>query len=374
MPFFARASFDWRLRSRILPLGARTRVMGVLNLTPDSFSDGGRFLSPHRALRHALRMLDEGADILDLGGESTRPNAAPIAAPEEQRRVLPALRAILAARPNAVVSIDTYHAATARLAVEAGAEIVNDVSGGLWDPELLRACAQLGCGVVLMHTRGRPRQWRTQPALAPAEVLPLVLRDLGDRVHAALAAGIDRQALVLDPGFGFGKVGGENYPLLARLDQLRTLGFPLLAGLSRKSFLTRSCKPPSPAGIEAAPVIPQRSSNAEESASPAANPAAPDPESGPWDARRKLPAAVEGAPLAAPGREETSESELLAPAGPHLDFAMWKREWPTTAANTAAILAGAHILRVHSVPAAHAAAAIADRILGCGEGQPSSAT
>ena len=190
MPASPRPHFQWRLRTRTLALGQRTMLMGILNLTPDSFSDGGRFLSLDAALSHALEMLDDGADLLDLGGESTRPTSTPITPAEEQSRVLPVLRAILAARPSTILSIDTYHAETARLAVEAGAEIVNDVSGGLWDLGLLRTCAALECGNVLMHTRGRPHEWRTQPALVPSQVLPFVLRDLEARANAALAAGI----------------------------------------------------------------------------------------------------------------------------------------------------------------------------------------
>src|ERR1035437_4508893 len=220
MPFAVRTHFEWRLRTRSLTLGPRTLLMGILNVTPDSFSDGGRFLKLAEAVEHALQMLDDGADILDLGGESTRPNSIPIAPAEEQARVLPVLRAVLQARPEAVVSIETYHAETARLAVEAGAEIVNDVSGHLWDPHMSATCAALGCGAILMHTRGHPQQWRTLPALAPAEVVPLVLRELQARAQDALAAGIARNSIVLDPGFGFGKILDENYPLLAHLDQL----------------------------------------------------------------------------------------------------------------------------------------------------------
>jgi dihydropteroate synthase len=293
MPFAVRSHFDWRLRTRSLALGPRTLVMGILNATPDSFSDGGQFLDPRVALTHALQMLDEGADILDLGGESTRPNATPITPAEEQERVLPVLRAILAARPNTILSIDTTHAETARLAIEAGAEIVNDVSGFLWDEEMAATCASLNCGVVLMHTRGRPQEWRSLPALAPDEVLPLVLRELEERLQAALAAGVRREAIVLDPGFGFGKAFDENFPLIAQFDRLHSLGFPLLVGLSRKGFLRRTSQ-------------------------------------------------QKDQPLAEPMR-------ALQEA--------------TTAANTAAILAGAHILRVHDVCPAREAAAIADRIL-----------
>jgi dihydropteroate synthase len=298
MPFAHRPQFDWRLRTRSLALGPRTLIMGILNATPDSFSDGGQFLDPRAALTHALQMLDDGADILDLGGESTRPNSTPVTPAEEQSRVLPILRAILAARPDAILSIDTYHAETARLAIEAGAEIVNDVSGLLWDEQMAATCAALACGTILMHTRGRPHQWRSLPALASTEVTPLVLRELRARAHAALAAGIRRDAIVLDPGFGFGKAFDENFPLLAHLDALHALGFPLLAGLSRKGFLRHALAD-------------------------------------------NVPAKVTGAP--------------------HLDSEMWVSA--TTAANTAAILAGAHILRVHDVRPACAAAAIADRIL-----------
>jgi dihydropteroate synthase len=297
MPFAVRPQFDWRLRTRSLALGARTLLMGILNATPDSFSDGGQFLDPHAALTHALQMLDEGADILDLGGESTRPNATPVTPHEEQARVLRVLRAILAARPDTILSIDTYHTEPARLAIEAGAEIVNDVSGFLWDDAMAATCATLNCGVVLMHTRGRPQQWRKLPALAPAEVLPLVLRELAARAQAALAAGIARESIVLDPGFGFGKAFDENFPLLARLDALHTLGFPLLAGLSRKGFL----------------------------------------------------------------RSASQQDELTNTGVPGLASEAWVSA--TIAANTAAILAGAHILRVHDVRSARQAAALADRIL-----------
>ncbi len=164
--------------------------MGILNVTPDSFSDGGRFLAPATALDQALRLLDEGAHILDLGGESTRPTSTPITPDEEQSRVLPVLEAILHHRPAAILSIDTYHAATARRAIEAGAEIVNDVSGCLWDPAMPSTLADLRCGAVLMHTRGRPEDWPTLPPLPPAEILPLVLTGLRHSLSLAHAAGV----------------------------------------------------------------------------------------------------------------------------------------------------------------------------------------
>ncbi len=241
MAFAPRPRFDWQLRTRSLALGPRTLVMGILNVTPDSFSDGGHFYSPEheteRALSHALAMLDEGAALLDVGGESTRPNSVPLPPAEEQARILPVIAAILSARPDAVLSVDTYHAATARLAIEAGAEIVNDVSGHLWDPAMSATCAALGCGTILMHARGRPNEWRTLPPLAHDQVVPLVQRELQSRIEAATAAGIPRARIAIDPGFGFGKIRDENYPLLAHLDRLAALGLPLVSGTSRKGFL-----------------------------------------------------------------------------------------------------------------------------------------
>jgi dihydropteroate synthase len=244
MSFTRRSEFPWQLRTRSLLLGTRTLVMGVLNVTPDSFSDGGLYHDAQDAIEHGLRMLDQGADLLDLGGESTRPGQQQIvSAIEEQDRVLPVMQAILQARPETVISIDTYKASTARAAVDAGAEIVNDVSGFLWDEKMAATCASLRCGVVLMHTRGKPDEWRAQPQLDAREVLPLVKRELGERLQAAMQAGISRERIVLDPGYGFGKRLDENYPLLAQQAELRELGQPLLAGVSRKSFLARTLRP-----------------------------------------------------------------------------------------------------------------------------------
>ncbi|MEO6982180.1 MAG: dihydropteroate synthase [Edaphobacter sp.] len=248
MPFAPRPRFDWCLRTRVLPLGQRTILMGILNITPDSFSDGGHFYSPEdaptRAVAHALQMLDEGADILDIGGESTRPNATPLTPEEEQARILPVIEAVLTERPQTILSVDTYHASTAQRAIEAGAEIINDVSGHLWDPSISATCAALDCGAILMHTRGRPQDWPHQPHLAEAEVLPLVLEGLRERLASALAAGIAIDKITLDPGFGFGKRLDENYPLLAHLDQLHQFNLPILAGLSRKSFLAQAGEDP----------------------------------------------------------------------------------------------------------------------------------
>ncbi|MGC2109919.1 MAG: dihydropteroate synthase, partial [Candidatus Korobacteraceae bacterium] len=247
-----RPCYSWQLRTRSLELGSRTLIMGVVNVTPDSFSDGGNYLTPQKAIEHALRLIDEGADIVDIGGESTRPGARvaaddalssdrqkPVVSAElELQRIMPVIEGILRARPGALISVDTYKSEVARAAVGAGAQIVNDVSAFQWDPQMARACAELKCGVVLMHTRGQPEQWRTQPS--ESNLTCMVEHDLANRLQVAFERGLERSHIVLDPGFGFGKNFEENYPLLAQLDHLHRLGFPLLAGTSRKSFLGRT--------------------------------------------------------------------------------------------------------------------------------------
>jgi dihydropteroate synthase len=239
-----RAHFDWKLRTRSLALGSATRVIGILNVTPDSFSDGGRLHSIDEAVETALVMFVDGATIVDVGGESTRPGATgTLSTQQEIDRVLPVIEGIRRARPDALLSIDTYRAATARAAIAAGAEIVNDVSGLLWDDAMAAACAKLQCGVILMHARGRPSDWKSLPRLAPDEVLPLVKSELAERLSAATAAGIAPERIVLDPGFGFGKVHDANYPLLQGLPGFAALGQPLLAGVSRKSFLGHTLAP-----------------------------------------------------------------------------------------------------------------------------------
>jgi dihydropteroate synthase len=285
-----------------MELGERTLIMGVVNVTPDSFFDGGNFLEPTRAAEHALQLLEEGADILDIGGESTRPGArvtgdeAPaksktvVSEQAELGRILPVIEAVLRARPNAVLSVDTYKAAVARAAVAAGAEIVNDVSAFQWDPQMATACAELQCGVVMMHTRGKPGQWRKLPPAA--DVVQVVEHDLANRLQVAFERGVLRARIVLDPGFGFGKNYEENYPLLAHMDELQRLGFPLLAGTSRKSFVGRT------AGKKA-------------------------------------------------GRDLPPEERLCG----------------SLAAMVVSILHGAHIVRVHDVKAAVESAAIADEVL-----------
>jgi len=311
-----RAVFQWSLGTRALELGKRTLIMGIVNVTPDSFSDGGLYLDSEKAITHAIRLLDEGADIIDIGGESTRPGASvaaaspqreakenaarmtsssspvpkiAVSAEEELRRVLPVITALKKLRPDAVISIDTYKASVARAAAAAGAEIVNDVSGLRWDSQMARTIAEIKCGAVLMHMRGRPEEWRNLPP--PGDIVLLVKRELREWLEAAVLAGVRRERIALDPGFGFGKNFDQNYPLLARFQELQSLGFPLLAGTSRKSFLGRT--------------------------------------------------------LAKNGK----------------DAAVADRLYGNLAAHTALIFKGAHILRTHDVKAAVEAARVADAIL-----------
>jgi dihydropteroate synthase len=249
-----RTVFDWNIGSRSLALGKRTLVMGVVNVTPDSFSDGGDFLDPEKAVEHALRMLDEGAEIIDVGGESTRPGARvspstagkateaskPVSEKEERDRVVPVITKLKQTRPNAIISIDTYKANVARAAVEAGAEVVNDISAFRWDTKMAKTVAELKCGAVLMHMRGRPEEWRKLEPVA--DIVTLAKRELRDWADAAMMAGVKRERIVIDPGFGFGKNFEDNYPLLRRLDEFHQLRYPLLAGVSRKSFIGRMLK------------------------------------------------------------------------------------------------------------------------------------
>jgi len=251
----ARPLFEWRLRTRSLLVGDRTLLMAILNLTPDSFSGDGLRIpgngfaaAAKLAVAEAVEALDAGADILDLGAESTRPGAEPLTADEEQQRLLPVLEAVLHARPDAVVSVDTYHASTARAAIALGAEIINDVSGLTWDEEMAEVVGETGAGLVLMHTRGRPGEWAQLPPLPAADVLPLVFSGLMERMVLAEAMGIEPLRIIADPGFGFGKRGAENFALLAGLSRLHELGRPLLIGLSRKKFLGEAVREVLPGG------------------------------------------------------------------------------------------------------------------------------
>ena len=239
----------WRLRLRALELGRRTLIMGVVNVTPDSFSDGGLWFDPEAAVARGQKALDEGADLIDIGGESTRPGSRAggdrpaVSSAEERARVLPVIEGLLKSRPDAVLSIDTYKAATAAAALAAGAAIVNDVSGFTWDGEMAKVCAAARCGIILTHTRGRPEEWKEQPRMDPAPLLASVIAGLRGSLAQAVSAGIAPESILLDPGYGFGKRLDENFALLARQSELLCLGRPLLVGLSRKSFLGHGLTP-----------------------------------------------------------------------------------------------------------------------------------
>ncbi|HVO80869.1 MAG TPA: dihydropteroate synthase [Terriglobales bacterium] len=253
-----RPVFEWNLGARALELGKHTLLMGVVNVTPDSFSDGGLHFDRDRAVEHALKLLEDGADIVDVGGESTRPGAKVLPSPnaettsarvsaagrgtvtekEELERVIPVITSVKQSRPQAVLSVDTYKANVARAAVDAGAEIVNDISGFRWDPQMRKTLAELRCGAVLMHMRGRPEEWHQLPP--PSDIVVQVKRELREWADAAQIAGVKRERIVLDPGFGFGKNFQENYPLLKRFEEFHQLRYPLLAGVSRKSFVGRA--------------------------------------------------------------------------------------------------------------------------------------
>lgn len=300
-----RPQFEIRVGRRRVRLGERTLVMGVLNVTPDSFSDGGRYLDPARAIQHGLELARQGADWIDVGGESTRPGSKPVTAEEELARVLPVIsglrrrldersRGKLAAGPLAI-SIDTTKAAVAEAAIAAGATIINDVSGLRFDPRLAEVAARYRTPLVLMHLRGRPATMQ-QPPFARS-IWRSIRRGLTSSIHKAQARGVRRAQLILDPGLGFGKTRRQNFEILAGLKRLRSFRLPILVGSSRKSFVR---------------------------------------------------AIVAG--------EEVGERSALSREGEALRYG-------DAAAVAGAILAGAHIVRVHDVASVMPAVRIADAIL-----------
>ncbi len=226
--------FRLKLPSRTLVLGERTLVMGVLNVTPDSFSDGGKFFDVERAIEQAVAMERAGADLLDIGGESTRPGATGISAREELARVLPVLRG-LRGELKIPVSIDTQKSDVAEAALDAGAQIINDISGLKSDPRISKVAALHGVPLILMHMRGEPRTM--QEGGFARDVMKDVMRGLRKSVEAARKAGVAKTQIILDPGIGFGKSFAQNYEVLQKLPQLAKLGYPLLVGASRKGFL-----------------------------------------------------------------------------------------------------------------------------------------
>ena len=269
---------------RTLSLGDHTLLMGIVNVTPDSFSDGGQLLDPQRAIEAGVQMVADGAEILDVGGESTRPGAEPLGEVEERRRVVPVVEG-LAARVTVPISIDTYKPAVAEAALTAGATIVNDISGLRYAPELADVAARHGAALVLMHTRGRSRDMYKEAIYN--EVVDEVLDELRESIAFATGSGVDVQRIIIDPGLGFAKEAVHTYEVLARLDEFSELGRPVVVGPSRKRFLTR------PLGHDVPPAA---------------------------------------------------------------------REWATAAAVAAAVLAGAHIVRVHAVREMSQVARVSDEI------------
>jgi dihydropteroate synthase len=224
----------WRLCSRAIEFGRLPLVMGIVNVTPDSFSDGGRFLEPAAAVDHALRLIDDGADLIDIGGQSTRPGAAAVEAEEELRRVMLVVER-LCGKTSVPVSIDTFCARVAREAVAAGVEVINDVTAMTGDPEMVGVAVESRVGVCVMHMRGTPRTMQDKPEYA--DVVGEVREYLARRRDALMAAGIERERICLDPGLGFGKTTEHNLELLARIRESHALGCPLLVGPSRKAFI-----------------------------------------------------------------------------------------------------------------------------------------
>ncbi len=225
---------SWLIHSQSHDLSKRGLVMGIVNVTPDSFSDGGQYFDEQRAIDHGLELAAEGAAILDVGGESTRPGASPVSVEEELRRVLPVIRG-LRAQTKALISVDTFKAAVAEQAIAAGADIINDVSGMMHDPRMIEVAGTSSCGLVLMHMKGEPRTMQKNPEYG--DVVAEVATFFEQRLTALAAAGIDTARAVLDPGLGFGKKLDHNLALLRNLAQLAVQDRPLLVGISRKSMI-----------------------------------------------------------------------------------------------------------------------------------------
>jgi dihydropteroate synthase len=225
----------WVCGRHRIEIGRRTIIMGILNVTPDSFSDGGLYMDPDSAVRRAVEMVEEGADIIDVGGESTRPGADPVPVEEEMRRVIPVISRLVKEIPDIPISVDTYKAEVARAAVEEGASIVNDISAMRMDPKMVDVLSESSVGVVLMHMKGTPKDMQLNPRYD--HPISEIYEFLQERVEFAEARGIDRSRIVVDPGIGFGKDLGHNLEIIRRVWEFRSLGFPVLIGPSRKSFI-----------------------------------------------------------------------------------------------------------------------------------------
>jgi dihydropteroate synthase len=230
----SRRSFVLRCRSGDLRLGERTLIMGVLNVTPDSFSDGGLYLEPQMAIEHGLRMAEEGADIIDVGGESSRPGSDPAPLDEELKRVIPVIEG-LASRLEIPLSVDTYKSQVAERAIEAGAQMINDISGLRFDPQVPAVAARFDTPLIIMHIKGSPKTMQQNPSYE--DLMGEIIAYLREGMEKAERGGVDPHQVIVDPGIGFGKRVQDNLVIINRLDELNTLGRPLLIGTSRKSFI-----------------------------------------------------------------------------------------------------------------------------------------
>jgi len=312
------------ISGRKVHLGEKSIIMGVLNITPDSFSDGGLYFHPARAIRHGMTLAQAGADWIDIGGESTRPGSSPVTATEELRRVIPVIRGIRAKLPGLPISIDTTKAEVAEQAVRAGANILNDISGLRFDPGIARVAKTYQVPLILMHLRGRPETMQRKPFVK--SIWRSLNQGLEASVRRALSLGVCRSQLILDPGLGFGKSRQQNFEILAKLHRLRRFGLPIMAGASRKSFIQAVA-----AGkdVTTGPAVKRL-------IWPLTGPVRPKGMTGPKTKSTRL----------RPQRDDL----LLVDAA---DAAM----------TAAAILAGAHVVRVHNVTAVLPAARLADALL-----------
>jgi dihydropteroate synthase len=231
---YLRSDYKIDCRGKVLDLGSHTHVMGILNVTPDSFSDGGQYAEKNAALEHAREMVAQGADIIDIGGESTRPGSEPLTEDEETKRIIPVIER-LSAEFEVPISVDTYKSSVAKKALEAGASIVNDISGLRFSNDMAKVIAAQGAAVVLMHIKGTPRDMQVNPLYR--DVIGEIMEYLEESSGIALKAGIDRSRIMIDPGIGFGKTLEHNLTILERLDEFRSLGFPIVLGTSRKRFI-----------------------------------------------------------------------------------------------------------------------------------------
>jgi dihydropteroate synthase len=313
-----RPTFDLQIGRRRVRLGERTLIMGALNVTPDSFSDGGLYLDAASAVEHGLDLVRQGADWIDVGGESTRPGSQPVSAEQELQRVLPVIRSLRRKLPSIPISIDTTKAEVADQAVQAGANILNDISGLRFDPRLAEVARCYKIPLILMHIRGRPQTMQTRPFVA--DIMQSVTRGLATSVRRAVSAGLRRSQLILDPGLGFGKSRLQNFQILSHLGKLRRFGLPILVGSSRKSFVQAVAAGTNPDGG-----VPQGSRSAKGAAAY-------------WPMMDRRAGTRHGVSL----------------------------QSGDAAAVVSAILAGAHIVRVHEVDAILPAVRIADALLKAG--------